>query len=152
MSPAQMVVTMREALRDTYSAAYMAARGGRNAMTQSDWGALGQMLRKQYEFLNEFAAEVAAGQLSEAQIAARAMMYFHSSTQAYYRGMQSVSGVILPAHPGDGSTPCRTNCKCRWSIRETPTEFQATWHLGPTEHCPVCVERATNWAPLVIPK
>lgn len=151
MSPAQMVDTMRGALRDTYTAAYMAARGGRNAMTQSDWGQLGQMLKKQYGYLNDFAAEVAAGQLSEAQIAARATLYFNSATQAYFRGITALhDGLDLPAQPGDGSTPCRTNCKCRWIITETPTEWRALWRLGDAEHCSVCVERAGTWNPLIV--
>lgn len=148
-----MVEIMREALRDTYSAAYMAGRGGRNAMTPSDWGKLGAMLKEQYKFLNDFAAEVAAGQLSEQQIAARAALYFNSATQATERGRSAARGLTLPAYPGDGSTECRSNCKCRLDIEETSTEWRVYWRLGAAEkHCTTCPERAATWAPLVVPK
>lgn len=147
-----MVVSMREALRDTYVAEYLAGRGGRNAMTQADWGRLGHMLREQYTYLNDFAADVAAGKLSEAQIAARAASYFNSATQAFERGRAAARGLSLPAMPGDGSTECRSNCKCRWEIEETSTEWRATWTQSAAEHCPTCNERAGMWNPLVIQK
>lgn len=147
-----MVTSMRDALRDTYAAEYMAGKGGRNAMTQADWGRLGHMLREQYVYLNEFATEVADGKLSQAQIAARANLYFNSATQAFERGRVAVRGISLPAMPGDGSSECRSNCKCRWEIEETATEWRCTWVLSAAEHCPTCNERASKWAPLIIRK
>lgn len=153
VSLSEWVTSMRSELRNTYSAEYMLGRGGRNAMTSADWGNVGNMLKKQYGFLNEFANEIAAGKLTEAQIAARAQMYFNSATQAYERGKVHARGMPdLPAYPGDGTSECRANCKCSWDIRDTKTAWECTWALSAAEHCPTCIGRASDWAPLIVPK
>lgn len=144
---------MRKELRTTYTAQYMAGRGGKNVMTQSDWGKVGNMLKGQYAYLNDFAKEIASGKLSQAQIAARAGMYTSSASQAYERGKVAAYGAPdLPAYPGDGATACRGNCKCRWSIKETKTSWVCRWVLSAVENCGDCVERAGKWNPLVIEK
>lgn len=143
----------RQNLKDIYRNEYLLARGGRGAMTQSDWGKLGAMLKKQYGYMNRFAEEIAAGNLTDAQVKARMDMYFKSARQAYERGAESARGMPpLPAHPGDGSTVCLSNCQCHWDIQETDDEWLATWTLGAAEHCPDCVQRAGDWAPLRLPK
>lgn len=149
----EWLLQMRQELKLTYTAEYMLGRGGRSAMTAADWGKLGSMLRTQYTFLDAFAREVAAGNLSEARIAARARMYFDSATQAYERARTSARGMPdLPAYPGDGSTECKSNCKCSWTIEETKTAWRCRWTLGPTEHCDTCTTRSAQWSPLIVPK
>ena len=143
----------RRELKDIYRNEYLLARGGRGAMTQADWGRLGAMLKKQYGFMNRFGEDLQAGKLTEEQARARAEMYFKSARQAYERGRESALGMpALPAHPGDGSTVCLSNCQCHWDIQETEAEWLATWTLGAAEHCPDCLERSSNWAPLRLPK
>ena len=147
------VLDFRQRLKKTYIDQYVLARGGRANMAPQDWGKLGAMLKKQYGFLNGFADDVAAGKLSEGRIQARAELYFKSARQAYERGKEAQLGMPpLPAHPGDGSTVCLSNCQCHWDIRETDDEWLATWTLGAAEHCPDCVQRAGEWAPLRMPK
>lgn len=51
----------------------LAAKGGR--LTARDYGRIGQRLRRQYEFLQNFALDVEAGRLSAGQIVARASLY-----------------------------------------------------------------------------
>lgn len=144
---------MREQLKQVYIDQYCLGRGGRNAMTPSDWGRVGNMLKEQYRYLNNFAGDIAAGKLSEAQIAARAKLYMASSTQAYEKGKAYGMGVPpLPAYPGDHSTECGAQCKCEWDIQEWPNEYRAYWRLRPAEHCNTCLERSQKWAPYRIPK
>lgn len=149
----QWVVGMRQNVKDSFIDQYMLAAGGRNNMTQADWGRVGQMVRNQYEYLDRFAVDVANGRYTESAVAARARMYVESSSQAFERGNTVTRGMPdLPAYPGDGSTQCLSNCRCRWVIKETDTEWQCTWKLGQAEHCPDCVERSRIWAPYIVPK
>jgi hypothetical protein len=148
----QWTADQRQALKTAYIDQYVMGRGGRQQMTQSDWGRLGQMLRSQYSYLNGFSADLAAGTLTPAQAVARGVLYFSSSVQAYEAGKGAAWGITLPAHPGDGSTECKSNCRCVWVIVETDTAVEASWETRPAEHCETCVSRASTWAPLVFPR
>lgn len=143
---------MRNDLKTSYIDQYVLAVGGRKNMTPSDWGRIGRMLRDQYGYLENFSRDIASGNMTAAQIAARAQMYHGSSVQAFERGNAASLGVPrLPAYPGDGSTSCMTNCRCHWHIVKTEPAWECTWVLDQAaEHCVECVERATNWAPLVV--
>jgi hypothetical protein len=149
----QYVLRMRDEIKATYIAEYMLGKGGRHNMTQSDWGSLGNQLRNQYGYLQNFAQEIAAGQLSDAQIAARGRMYFASATQAFERAQTSARGIPpLPQYPADGNTICKTNCKCRLRFVEKDDAWEVFWTLGTAEHCPDCLELAAAWNPLIVPK
>jgi len=149
----QWTLNFREELKTTYINQYLAGRGGLEAMTQADWGSIGGMLQNQYRYMNNFAADIAAGRLSPAQVEARMRLYTNSATQSFERGKSRAMGVpTMPQYPGDGSTRCRSNCKCNWNIVETDTEWQCTWQLNPAEHCPDCITNSQRWNPLVIPK
>lgn len=150
------VEEMRGLIKTTYLDEYALAHGGRNNMTSRDFGIVGNMCRDQYSYLNNFAGEINAGDLSPAQIRARGRMYIESASQAYERAQAEVRGIsgphALPAYPGDGSTACRSNCRCSWEYRETETTWEATWTLHPAEHCEDCLSRASEWAPYVVAK
>jgi hypothetical protein len=148
----QWEAEQRKALKTAYIDQYVMGRGGRGQMTQSDWGRLGSLLKSQYQYLQGFAADLASGALTPAQATARASLYYASSTQAFEAGHGAAWGISLPAYPGDGSTPCKARCACKWSIAETETATEASWLLGAAEHCEVCVGRAAEWAPLTFPK
>ena len=149
----QWTLGFRQELKNLYINQYALARGGFNAMTQADWGRIGRMLRDQYGYMNNFAADIATGRLSPKQIEARMQLYFNSSTQAYERGNAVSHGIpALPQYPGDGRTVCRANCQCVWDIREDETGWDCFWQLGAAEHCPDCLSNASRWAPLRIPK
>ena len=149
----QWSLEMRKTIKQSYIDQYVLARGGRQNMTQRDWGIIGNMTRRQYEYLDGLERDIRDGKLSEAQARARARMYIESSTQAYERGATEGRGIPrLPAYPGDGQTQCRANCRCHWSIEDLVDAWACTWVLGIAEHCPDCVANASRWAPLMMPK
>lgn len=69
-------------LKDLYNANSALARGGWSQMTPAAWGRNGQILRSEYSYWKNFLATIARGELSEAQIRARAALY---SGRAYSR-------------------------------------------------------------------
>lgn len=141
-------LAMRAEIKQVHIAEYLLARGGRNAMTQSDWGRIGRELRTQYAYLERFLAEIPT--LSEKEVAARARLYVAGANSAYSRGQASAwNNVRLPAHPGDGSTQCKRYCRCAWVMGETDEAITATWTLGGSrEKCDDCKRRAREWAPI----
>ncbi len=152
--------TLRNEIKHQFVNQYVAGKGGIQQMTQRDWGAVGRMLRDQYQFLDDFAADFAAGRLSEAQIQARARMYIEAGHQAFERGRAEAFGLpTLPAYPGDGQTTCLTRCYCNWDHEDVIEDGQivgwnATWVLDPRKaevHCPDCPANAKLWAPLFVP-
>lgn len=148
------VTQMRAEVKDAFVSQYILGKGGRELMTQSDWGKLGHMLRNQYSYLDGFAEDIRQGNLSMAQIQARARMYIASSTQAYERahieGRRGLPG--LSRYPGDGGSPCRANCKCYLDVEEKEREWHIYWRRTASESCSDCVSLSNEWAPLVIPK
>jgi hypothetical protein len=148
----QYVLRMRDEIKATYIAEYMLGKGGRHNMTQADWGSLGNQLRNQYGYLQNFAQEIAAGQLSQAQIAARGRMYFSSAGQAFERARGAAYMIELPAYPKDGTSECLTNCLCNWRLVDRGDHVEATWRLSAVEHCSTCEQRGRDWAPLIVPK
>lgn len=156
-------ILMREEIKDEYIMQYLEGRGGVSQMTPQDWGSIGGMLADQYRFLSPFAQEITAGQLSEAQIAQRSRMYINSAREAASRANARARGwPDVPAHPGDGSTICLTNCACHWDGERTDGTWDFNWILDfDAEHCTSdeidaqgrprgCIERAALWDPLVI--
>ena len=114
LSLSDWVLKSREMIKQTYIDQYILGHGGRNSMSQADWGRLGQMLRKQYGFLEHFALDLESGRYVDADgnilgdaIGSRLALYVNSSAQAYERGHVLGQGVPdLPAYPGDGSSEC----------------------------------------------
>jgi len=91
ISPDDWHAAMRTEIKDQYIAQYLVGRGGTDQMTQSDWGSIGGSIADQYRYLDGFYGEVAAGDLTEGQIRARARMYANSSREAYERGLLAAS-------------------------------------------------------------
>jgi uncharacterized coiled-coil protein SlyX len=147
----QWEAEMAALIRDLHAAQYVFGRGGLNAMTVEDWLAVDALFAEQQAYLRAFAERVAASQLSEAQIAARAKLYYGASRQLYEQGRASAFGVQLPAYPGQGS-PCQANCACYWRLADKGDEVHATWVRTASESCSVCKRRASAWSPLVISK
>ena len=158
LSPADWRHLMREEIKREYIRQYVLGIGGREQMGFEDWGRVGGMLTDQYRYLEGFYNEILTGQLSEAQISARAQMYITSARESYERANAQAWGAPpLPAYPGDGSTACLTNCNCSWRIDSAEAEegrlaWVCYWQLGvvKTDHCSDCVERALTWAPLIL--
>lgn len=143
---------MSDAIRQLHTAQYALGRGGINAMTAGDWDAAAALVEEQRRYLRDFARDVAAGNLSEAQIAARAKLYYSASVGTYERGRAAAWNVVPPHVPGDGSTACGVNCRCTITYRETDTSVELRWKLQSGESCSGCKSRATSWSPLVMAK
>lgn len=142
---------MTQALRQLFNAQWAYGRGGLNAMTPADWDRAAELVEAQRVYLRAFAEDIASGRLSEAQINARARLYYGASRGAYERGRASAFNVRLPVHPGENS-PCGANCACHWSLRDAGETIEATWKRTASESCSVCKQRARDYAPLVIAK
>ena len=143
---------MREQIKEEVLRQYILGRGGRALMTAVDYGSCGGIIADQYRYLSGFAAEIAAGELSEKQIAARSEMYLHSAREAFERARRRAQGAPeLPAYPGDGSTICKTNCRCFWELDKKLDRWLAYWRITAAESCATCIERAGEWAPYELP-
>ncbi len=142
---------VNDIIRETYIDNYVMGAGGRNNMTQKDWGSVGGMLKEQYGYLNPFMAEIESGKLSPAQIDARMRMYINSANEAFWRGFSRDFPLKLPHYPGDGSTMCLTNCQCTWDIQFVPgVGYNCYWRLGDTENCDDCIARSKEYNPYFI--
>jgi len=106
ISPTDWQEAMRKELKGEYIRQYVLGRGGVDQMTQVDWGSVGGMLAEQYKYLQVMAEQLEAGELTQAQVAARSQMYIRSSREAFERanrrgmeelGMSEVQWVINPS-------------------------------------------------------
>ena len=156
-SGALSLVAWREAMRwqieELYILAYTLGRGGLDKMIEADWLRLQQVLDQHYQYLDKFAHDVRG--MSEAQAQARAALYAQSAYQAYSVGQEQAAGqgaLILPAHPGDISTECGSNCRCHWRIEDrSGGGWNCYWEVEPkAESCKDCLERGEKWAPLIV--
>lgn len=138
-------ITMRQLLRDAF-ADQLRAGAAPETPVSSDYLMLGPLLRAQYEYLEGFARDIAAGFMSFDQITARARLYVGASREAYW--LYVTRGVKLPAYPGDGSSECLGNCGCEW-VEKPDGSGQWYWQRGKDDSCPTCIEREINWAPYV---
>lgn len=75
---------MRDQIKQTYIWQAELAAGGRAHMTQQYWGVVGGRIYGQYRYLDNFAAQLANGQLTEGQIRSRSTMYINSARQTYW--------------------------------------------------------------------
>jgi hypothetical protein len=76
ISIAEWEAGMMEQIKLAHTAAAASARGGWAQMSQADWGAVGRMIRDQYDYLRNFADEIASGkQPLDGRALVRANMY-----------------------------------------------------------------------------
>lgn len=147
MSVQDFRAEMRELIARTNGVEYMFGRGGRNAMTADDRAALRGLIADEWRYLDEFARAAGNGELSAAQITARAAMYANAGHRAQQAGRGATyAGLRLPTYPGV-DTECRSNCRCSWRVEEDDAEWRAYWTLAAAEHCDTCVGRAARYAP-----
>lgn len=168
LNPADWEAAMRAEIKREYIRQYLLGIGGEGSMTAQDWGSIGGMIADQYRYLDDFADLVAAGELSEGQIRARAAMYVNSAREAFERAQARAWGIpegALPAYtdgrtayPGDGQTICLTNCNCSWVLTDVYDDdgaligWDCYWTLGPvkTDHCDDCETNASKWNPFEV--
>lgn len=147
----EWVLDMRKRIRDAHSAQYLLARGGRNAMFQTDLDVLTEIIKDQFGYLQQFGEEVRAGNLSAKQITARSELYIEASTNAHEQAKAASFDITLPQYPGDGNQDCNVRCRCRWEIDEKKDTIEAFWLLNvAAQHCDTCLSNAARWAPYTI--
>ena len=104
-------------------------------LSRAERNELNATVKTQLDYLSRFADDVRSGDLSSAQIAARADLYAGPLRATYYRNRY----IGLPFYPTEGSE-CQANCKCSW----TPRDDGYYWTLGTAEHCGTCESRAAG--------
>jgi hypothetical protein len=111
---------MRQQIKMTQLNAQAAAVGGYNNMTPADYGRVGQRVRQQYGFLQEFARQIETGeQRLDGTLARRAELYIKTGRATYYDG-------VSPAAVEAGATHIRSR-------------------LNPADHCEECVFFDGKW-------
>jgi hypothetical protein len=148
ISLAEWQMGMMEEIKISHTAAAASARGGWAQMSQADWGATGRLIRDQYDFLRNFASEIASGkQRLDGTARVRTQLYaqaprgtFEEMRRRYERlmnGMEEERRVLGEADhcPGCldqaekgwqpigtldpiGAEECVTNCHCTFHYRK----------------------------------
>lgn len=131
--------TMQQALARAHTAAYVRGTADRTGimpkgLSRAERDDVKARVKEQAAYLQGFAQ--AAPDLSDAQIAQRASLYLGAVRATYY----GAAFPGLPSYPGDGSTACKSNCKCSLEARDSGV----WWVLGAAEHCSDCEERAAD--------
>lgn len=130
---------MKLIIRQTQMAAAEIANGGRAQMTQADYGRVGQQVRVQYAFLDNWVAEIRAGAPVDNRIEGRARQYIRSARTSFLtqeaavmsqqgflarnvtRASESCAECLAEQAKGlvpveqlsmPGTRVCRGNCKC----------------------------------------
>lgn len=142
-------------LKDAHLAQSMFAVGGRGNMTAASFGRVGGTLANEYSFLNGFAQDIAAGNVSEAQALDRIGQYGNATGQSYWREWQRQQDSIeaegvhrLTRVPQDGSTDCRGKCRCDLTSNGNGT---VDWNLAAAAHCDTCIDMngGNPWRPML---
>ncbi len=151
ISLAEWQTQMMQQIKTTHLAGGAMQRGGWQQMTQADFGRVGQIVRREYGFLRDFAEQIANGeQKLDGTLARRAGLYgqqgrptylaFWDSTAAQ-RGFDEERSVLQPAEhcneciseDAKGFQPlgqmipigrriCRSNDRCLKEFRNSQTE------------------------------
>lgn len=105
----QWQAAIRDLIKQTVIQQYATGAGGIKQLTSRDFGSIGGIIADQCRYLDGFAAEIAAGELTPGQILTRVRMYINSAREAYNRAKARAFGLTwnkLPQYPGDGRTAC----------------------------------------------
>jgi hypothetical protein len=148
---------MRDALKAEYIQQYLLGIGGEGNLSQKDYGSIGGMLHDQYRYLDNFAQQIADGELTPGQVMMRAQMYANSARESFGRARGRAYGIpdgSLPDYPGSGrSCLGLTSCRCFWDIIESDEGWDCYWRLGAIDdnNCDLCLEHTSEWNPYFIP-
>ncbi len=158
MDLTQWVDDMKAELRRGNHEQFVVGKGGdKSLIDRKEYLQLGPELKRQYRYLNNFAADIKqradSGQSIQFALA-RSKMYARSTQAMMWR---AAIPVKLPRYPRDGQTRCRTNCKCYLTYeyeRDEDGKITAvlvTWNLVPAEHCEDCIDLSREWNPKRFP-
>ena len=150
ISLAEWQTAMMQQIKTTHLAGAAMQRGGWQQMTQADFGRVGQIVRKEYGFLRDFAEQIASGeQRLDGTLGRRAGQYGQQGRPTYYqfwdttaatRGFDEERSILNPAeHCNDcidqaakgfqkigkmipiGQRQCRSNDRCDKEYRNSKT-------------------------------
>jgi hypothetical protein len=145
---------MQAAIKLVHVSAAAIAHGGAEQMTAARWGAIGPVIRAEYGYLRDFAAQIQSGaQPLNGSLTSRARQYGQAARAQFervrgrdqqQRGYQSERNVL---HSGEscsqcksesargwvptgslvpvGQRICRGNCRCSVDYRQQPAEAAA---------------------------
>jgi hypothetical protein len=82
----QWQASVREALKLVHVQVAIIGNGGRETMGAADWGRIGQRLRVEYAYLQNFANDLLGARVSTAQSLARIGLYAQSVRSTYWEG------------------------------------------------------------------
>jgi len=119
----QWQVDMMREIKQANISASAAARGGWAQMTQSDWGAVGQQVRTQYDYLRNFANEIASGK-------------------------QRLNGSALVRADLYGQAARGNFEEMRRRMAKLEGMTEEIRILGESDHCDSCLSAAGHWAPI----
>jgi hypothetical protein len=115
---------MRQEVKAIHLYSAMAGRGGRQQLTQSDYGRIGREIRRQYTYLRRFADEIQRGaQRLDGTFVNRARLYAQSGRSQFEatrrvgmreRGMTEWRNVLRPAEHCTGSNSCTEASALGW--------------------------------------
>ncbi len=96
MSLADWEVAMRRVVKNTHLNAIALERGGWANMTPADYGRAGQIIREQYGYLKNFAADIASGkQRLDGTLGTRAKLYSQAARTSLYKSKAAnMSGKV----------------------------------------------------------
>lgn len=147
-----------QALSQYHLAAYAHGAGmGLNQLTPADHKLVQSVIDRQLDFLKGYQQAWDEGRYDARPEVAqhRSDMYADATLGTWWMG--HTRGWPLPAWPGDGTTQCKTRCRCSWDIQPAPEgpgeqedNADAYWKLGSADHCQTCLQRSEDWAPLRI--
>lgn len=116
ISLAEWQTAMARAVKNINYAAVAAASGGVENMTAVERGRAGAIIRDQYKYLRNFAADIESGaQPLDGRAMRRAEMYMQAGREAYYDQKRAGHAAAHPGdilmvrshrHPGDSCTDC----------------------------------------------
>lgn len=150
ISLADWQIEMMRLIKITHTSAALVSSGGVAHMTQATWGRVGAIVKNEYQFLRNYANDIASGkQKLDGTFLRRSMLYGNQGSSTYYRlnniamaerGFDEERSVLNPADHCDdcvaeenkgfqpigqmipiGRRQCRSNCKCSVEYRNTET-------------------------------
>lgn len=146
ITPNAFVVAMRQEIKNVTIMEYMLGRGGANALTSADYGRIGNLVKSQYRYLNNFTQQIMDGTVSRERAIDRAGLYMDTTRAAHERAKAVAWNVELPEYPG-----IHPRCSCHVELTEDgPDRVLAYWVTTSAKPCERCEANEAEWNPLVI--
>ena len=109
LSVADWEVAFRRHIKNTHLNAIALERGGWANMTPADYGRAGQIIREQYGYLKNFAADIASGkQRLDGTLGVRAKLYTQAGRETFYRSKHAnlAAGVDMVSSVRNARDSC----------------------------------------------